>query len=263
MQRGIWPRFPPDALVYIGATLRRRFTSLKKRKRNACHLFLPSSSPPLFSLSAQEPSAFAAAAVETLKCDVCISSQLLKSLPLSPSEPLLSFSIHGWAPPSLQTPWETGKTLLAGSWNMTLWYSPGWEWVCSNVTYQSEKKEEEGELMRKSIPRLHYSLAKEASICYLWCYWEKLEYNGNHSSPPVCHVKTVSGNSCTLCAHNLSSMRSSAGRDFPKMTKGKKKKTQLWDNKFLLTNPKINLDGIPVILPRGGCDDPQVLHTDL
>lgn len=51
-----------------------------------CHLF--PILPLLVFLSAQillKPAAVAAAAaaVETLKCDVCISSQLLKSLPLS------------------------------------------------------------------------------------------------------------------------------------------------------------------------------------
>lgn len=75
------------------------------------------------------------------------------------------------------------------------------------MTYQSENKEEEEEgLMRKSIARLHQRLAKEASVFDLRCYGEKLEYNGNHSSPPVCHVKTVSANSCMLCVQNLSSM---------------------------------------------------------
>ena len=47
--------------------------------------------PLLVFLSAQILLKPAAAAVETLKCDVCISSQLLKSLPLSPSVPFLSF----------------------------------------------------------------------------------------------------------------------------------------------------------------------------
>lgn len=67
-----------------------------------CHLF--PILPLLVFLSAQillKPAAVAAA-VETLKCDVCISSQLLKSLPLSlsPSVPFLSFflsfSLHTW-----------------------------------------------------------------------------------------------------------------------------------------------------------------------
>ena len=63
--------------------------------------------PLLVFLSAQILLKPAAAAVETLKCDVCISSQLLKSLPLSPSVPFLSFpflsfpfflsfSLHTW-----------------------------------------------------------------------------------------------------------------------------------------------------------------------
>lgn len=70
-----------------------------------CHLF--PILPLLVFLSAQillKPAAVAAAAaaVETLKCDVGISSQLLKSLPLSlsPSVPFLSFflsfSLHTW-----------------------------------------------------------------------------------------------------------------------------------------------------------------------
>lgn len=57
----------------------------KEKKEGMCV------TPPLSS----GPSALAAAAVETLKCNVCISSQLLKSLPLSPSVPRLSLSIHG------------------------------------------------------------------------------------------------------------------------------------------------------------------------
>lgn len=48
------------------------------------------------------------------------------------------------------------------------------------------------------------------------------EYNGNHSSPlwrkgclaAVCHVKSVSLNSCMLPVHHLSSMQGSAQRDF-------------------------------------------------
>lgn len=48
------------------------------------------------------------------------------------------------------------------------------------------------------------------------------EYNGNHSSPlwrkgclaAVCHVKSVSPNSCMLPVHHLSSVQGSAQRDF-------------------------------------------------
>lgn len=84
----------------------------------------------------------------------------------------LSSSIHGWAQRSLQTPWETGKTQLTGSWNMTLWYSPGWEWVCSNVTYQSAKEEEVEEVVegwgankKINTKAAFQHLAKEANKC--------------------------------------------------------------------------------------------------
>lgn len=79
--------FPPDGLVYIGATLSWRFPLKEECVSPFSHPF------PLILLSARIP--LKAAAVETLKCSVCISSQLLKSLPLSPSAPFLSFSIHG------------------------------------------------------------------------------------------------------------------------------------------------------------------------
>ena len=216
--------------------------------------------PLLIFLSAQILLKPAAAAVETLKCDVCISSQLLKSLPLSPSVPFLSFpfflsfflslSIHGWAPQSLQTPWETGKTLLAGSWNMTLWYSPGWEWVCSNVTYQSEKRkrrreEEGGKRTNEKIntKAALQRLAQEANICsgVMERSWSIMEI----IHPPP-HVNSVSGNSCTLAAHNLSSMQSCCcccccWTGFSKMTMRthtpKKKKKKSTSNRW---NPKIN-----------------------
>lgn len=63
------------------------FVAFKERKRKGKEWV--SSSPP----SQLSPSA--SAAVETLKCNVCISSQLLKSLPLSPSAPFSVF-LHTW-----------------------------------------------------------------------------------------------------------------------------------------------------------------------
>lgn len=60
-------------------------------------------------------------------------------------------------------------------------------------------------------------LAKEANICagVMERSWNIMEII-HPLLAAVCHVKTVSANSCTLCAHNLSSMQSSAERDFPK-----------------------------------------------
>lgn len=96
--------FPPPRRTCLHWSISEPAVYIKKKeeKGNVCHLF--PILPLLVFLSAQillKPAAVAAA-VETLKCDVCISSQLLKSLPLSlsPSVPFLSFflsfSLHTW-----------------------------------------------------------------------------------------------------------------------------------------------------------------------
>lgn len=76
--------FPPPRRTCLHWSISEPAVYIKKKeeKGNVCHLF--PILPLLVFLSAQillKPAA--AAAVETLKCDVCISSQLLKSLPLS------------------------------------------------------------------------------------------------------------------------------------------------------------------------------------
>lgn len=77
--------FPPPRRTCLHWSISEPAVYIKKKeeKGNVCHLF--PILPLLVFLSAQillKPAAVAAA-VETLKCDVGISSQLLKSLPLS------------------------------------------------------------------------------------------------------------------------------------------------------------------------------------
>lgn len=120
------------------------------------------------------------------------------------------------------------------------------------------------ELMRKSIARLHFSILQKKSICDLLLWKKKkLEYNRKPSSSwkrclaAGCHVKTVSGNSCTLCAHNLSSTQGSAERGFPIWQREKTLPQQLGIDKPKDTALQRSRDG-----PTGGFNVPLELNED-
>lgn len=159
--------FPRDALVYTGGTPSWRFI---------CATFPAPSIPPLHHHYLSHLFSVHSSSGGNIKMR-CVHSESAVTISSPPSLFLCAvFFLHTW--PSLTKPRrEAGKTLLAGSWNMTLWYSPGWEWVCSNVTYQSEVEEEQGGrrgrkrgrwwwggLMRKSIPKLHFSILQNNPI---------------------------------------------------------------------------------------------------
>lgn len=85
--------FPRDALVYTGGTPSWRFI---------CATFPAPSIPPLHHHYLSHLFSVHSSSGGNIKCDVCIQSQLLQSLPLPPSSSVpSSFSIHGRASQSL------------------------------------------------------------------------------------------------------------------------------------------------------------------
>lgn len=168
-----------------------------------CVTFFPSFPSSLhlcISLSCICKPAFAAAALETLKCNVRVCSRLLKITSsrslcalffLSPymAEPGKASRLHekqGKHCSQAAEIWHY-DTLQAESESAAMWH----------INLQKKKRRRRRELMRKSIPSLHFSILQKKSICDLLLWKEKLEYNGNPSSSwkklPGCSV------SCENC----------------------------------------------------------------